>query len=158
MLRFGKSLLATILISSFLTMPCFAAQNYNYTTRVQYDNPQAYVVRDNYYDNYSNNYYTNYNTPRQAVNYAPYPPNGYYNNYNAPVNYNVPVNGYAAQNMYYPAPVQAAEPYQGNVTVTQSYTDTREKVDKNISRAGSIATIVGGLALVGAVATSIIRK
>lgn len=152
MFKSGKNLIASMLVVLLLTMPCTAAQNYTYTTRIQ-DN---YAVRPAEGSVVNNNYYENYNTP--VTGYTPYYANGYSNGY-VPVYQNGYYNGYAQNTTAYPPVVaNSSQPYNRDYTVTQSYEDTREKVDKNISRAGNIALIVGGLALAGAVVTSVIKK
>lgn len=163
MTHFLKKSIAFILAFSFLSIPCLATPNYTYITRVV-DNYQTTQPQNNVY------YDTHNTAPVQvAMNYAPnyaapvnqtVVPTGYYNGYQQPVYYN----GYAGYNTgyvqgaYYPVATNSSQPYSRDITVTQSYVDTRETVDKNISRAGAIATIVGGLALVGSIATAVIRR
>ena len=154
MTHFLKKSIAFILAFSFLSIPCLATPNYTYRTRVV-DNYQTTQPQNNVY------YDTHNTAPVQvAMNYAPYyaapvnqtvVPTGYYNGY---AGYNT---GYV-QGAYYPVATNSSQPYSRDITVTQSYVDTRETVDKNISRAGAIATIVGGLALVGSIATAVIRR
>lgn len=160
MFKTMKNITASILVSSFLFMPCFAAQNYTYTTKVQ-DN---YTVAPQEGTVVNNNYYESYNTvPAVTVGYTNTPIPVSYTNTPVPVYQNGVQTGYYngyAQNAatYYPvATTNPSQSYSHDYTVTQSYEDTRENVDKNISRAGNIALIVGGLALVGAVATSIFK-
>lgn len=156
MFKSGKNFIASMLVLFLFAMPCSAVQNYTYTTRIQdnytVEQPQGSIV--------NNNYYENYNTP--TVGYAPYYTNGYVNGYvngYTPVYQNGYYNGYAQNSTAYPPVVaNSSQPYNRDYTVTQSYEDTREKVDKNISRAGGIALIVGGLALAGAVVTSALKK
>ena len=155
-----KSLVASVLVVSFLSMPsCLAASNYTYTTTVKDNNKvepvQGTVVNNTYYDNY--------NTPAIAMNYAGYgaypngyvpcngylPYNGYAPYYNGYAGYNT---GYIPATGYYPN-TNTYQPYNRNYEVTQTYEDTRPEVDKNIGRTAKVAGIAAGLAVVGAAIT-----